>query len=597
MKTDSLSIKSNIKALIWTTKLAFRINKVSYSLLFFTMIVAEIVPVLMTLLGAQILNLIASGSTEFTNELIIILAGGLFLSFLLNIANDIRDYAIISFNYSFEVKAWEIFLRKTSKLDFQYLESPDYSILMHKVKEAVNWRGNNIAHYVPELTASFINLIFIGGIFLTLNPLFILLIVISEGLRFLINRKFGHSLFSFWDSNSEVKHHAWYAQHSLEKDDVLRESKIYNFSEAIINRYKTEVLSFNRDAKKQLNFRTILRTAMSFLDSIVFFGIQIWLLTQVFVKAIDIGGYSFYLTNISTVAKSLNNLQSALSWLSEQLPFMSEFKSYLDLEDLVVKPKDPITISQEAPSIEFKNVSFKYPGTDNFVLKDVSFKINAGEKIAIVGENGAGKTTIIKLMARFYDTTSGEILINGINIQEIDLVTYYKLWGVLFQSFAKLWFSVRENIGVGNLEDINNIELIKEAARKADAQEFINNLPKQYETLLSRDFKDGRDLSGGQWQKLGIARAVFASPKFIVLDEPTSALDALAEAEVFENIHKISKESTVLVISHRFSTVRNANKIIVIENGTISEQGNHEELLESNGLYKEMFNAQAEGYK
>jgi ATP-binding cassette subfamily B protein len=171
---------------------------------------------------------------------------------------------------------------------------------------------------------------------------------------------------------------------------------------------------------------------------------------------------------------------------------------------------------------------------------------------------------LIKLLARFYDVTEGEILINDINIKNLDIKNYYKLWGVLFQSFAKLWFSVRENIGIGNIEDIEKVDLIKEAGRKSDADGFITKLINQYETLLSKDFKDGAELSGGQWQKVGIARALFANPKFIVMDEPTSALDALAEAKIFDELKELSDNSTVIIVSHRFATVRNADKILVL---------------------------------
>jgi ATP-binding cassette subfamily B protein len=184
-----------------------------------------------------------------------------------------------------------------------------------------------------------------------------------------------------------------------------------------------------------------------------------------------------------------------------------------------------------------------------------------------------------------------------VNVKELDIKSYYKIWGCLFQSFAKLWFSPRENIGIGNIEDIDNLKLVKDAATKSGANDFIEKLKNGYETFLTTSLKGGTDLSGGQWQKIGIARSIFANPKFIVLDEPTSALDALAEIEVFKQIESLSNEATMVIVSHRFATVRQANRILVLEDGAILEQGTHEELMANKAMYHEMFTAQALGYK
>jgi len=276
---------------------------------------------------------------------------------------------------------------------------------------------------------------------------------------------------------------------------------------------------------------------------------------------------------------------------------MRDFKYFLEMPSKINKPQNGIKVKQESPEIEFKNVSFKYPNSKNYILKNLSFKISRGEKIALVGENGSGKTTIIKLLARFYDVNEGEILINGINIKNLNLASYYKLWGVLFQYFAKYWFSLRENIGIGNFEDINNINLIQNAANKAGLEKIISKLPNKLDNMLSTDFKDGKDLSGGEWQKVGLARGFFANPKLIILDEPTSALDAISEQEIFDEIQKVSIDTTMIIVSHRFATVRNAGKILVIENGIISEQGTHEKLMTNRTLYYKMFTVQAEGYR
>ena len=326
---------------------------------------------------------------------------------------------------------------------------------------------------------------------------------------------------------------------------------------------------------------------------------QTWLIAQIILTKISIGNYTFFISSLGAFTGSLYGIEYNLANLFDEAQYVKDYMEILDLPDFIEKPKNGGTrTKKEAPSIEFRNVSFRYPNTEVDVLKNLSFTINPGEKVSIVGENGAGKTTLIKLLARFYDVTEGEILINGINIKEINLESYYKIWGVLFQSFAKYWFTVNENIGIGNPQNIFNNELIKESATKAGADTFIKKLKNGYENMLSTDFENGIDLSGGQWQKIGIARGFFAQPKMIILDEPTSALDALAEAKIFEEIEKSVKDTTMIIISHRFATVRNTDKIIVIENGKIEEEGKHNDLMQNEqGLYYKMFTSKAKGYK
>ncbi|MEO6728748.1 MAG: ABC transporter ATP-binding protein [Candidatus Dojkabacteria bacterium] len=597
MESTQLTLKQNFSIAIWLTRLALSFNKITYLLFITTTIIQDNLSIATTFLAALLIQKLTDGAESFNSDIILILILVFINGFFSSYIYDLTRYLHSRITQNWEIKIWEIFLNKTAKLDFQYLESPDYNILIGKVKEVVDWRALNVALTVPELLSGLVGIILTAGIFFTLNPIFMVLILIPEIFRFFVNKKYGYALFNLWDSHGPAKIHARYAQHSLEQDDVLREAKIYSFTSTILSRYTTEIRKFMDESIRKLNERYALIGLSTFFDVTISISIQVWLITQVFAKSVTIGSYIFYITNINTASAAFNRIQVSISYLFEQIPFVGELKKYLALKDLVPKPVNPVMVNQATPKIEFRNVSFSYPATDRKAVDNVSFIVNPGEKVALVGENGSGKTTIIKLLARFYDVTDGEILINDVNIKDVDLATYYKLWGVLFQSFAKLWFSIRENIGVGNVEDINNIELIKEAARKADAKKFIEKYPKKYETLLSKDFEGGVQLSGGQWQKLGIARAMFANPKLIVLDEPTSALDSLAETEVFENINELSKDSTVFVISHRFATVRNANRILVLKEGKLLEQGTHEELLKNESLYATMFNEQAKGYK
>ncbi len=241
-------------------------------------------------------------------------------------------------------------------------------------------------------------------------------------------------------------------------------------------------------------------------------------------------------------------------------------------------------------------MSFSYPKSRKKVLDNLSFRISSGESVALVGKNGAGKTTIVKLLCRFYDVSSGEILINGTNIKDVDLSDWYKYLGTLFQEFIKYDFTVKENITLGKKENFDESKMIK-AARQSGAYDFIKELPNRFEQVLGKQFEGGVELSIGQWQKIAIARAFYESAPVLILDEPTSAIDAEAEYGIFENLSKEYKDKSLLLISHRFSTVRNAGRIIILDNGKIVEEGTHDDLMSKNGEYSKLFKLQAKGYQ
>jgi ATP-binding cassette subfamily B protein len=246
---------------------------------------------------------------------------------------------------------------------------------------------------------------------------------------------------------------------------------------------------------------------------------------------------------------------------------------------------------------EFRDVSFRYPGTERTVLNRLNFHLHPAERVALIGENGQGKTTIVKLITRLYDPTEGEILLDGVDLREYDLEDLYREIGVIFQDFMRYEMTSRENIAVGRIEEIENTALLREAAQKSLADEVIARLPGSYEQMLGRRFDGGVDLSGGEWQKIALARAYLRDAQVLILDEPTAALDARSEFEVFRRFADLTAGKMALFISHRFSTVRMADRIVVLENGRVIEDGSHARLTSLGGRYAEMFEMQAASYR
>jgi ATP-binding cassette subfamily B protein len=291
----------------------------------------------------------------------------------------------------------------------------------------------------------------------------------------------------------------------------------------------------------------------------------------------------------------------SLSNIYEYHLFISTLFDFLAYEQQIVAPTHPLHLETplgcDGMDIEFRNVSFTYPGKSEPVLKNISFTLHAGESVALVGQNGAGKTTLVKLLARLYNPDEGEILIGGHNIKEYDPRELREQIGVIFQDYVKYRMTAGENIGVGRVTEIENRILVDLAARKSGADRIITRLDQGYDTMLGRWFEQGMDLSGGEWQKIALARAFMRDAPILILDEPTSALDAQAEYDIYQSFRRLTTGRTVIFVSHRFSTVRLADRIFVIEQGHIIESGSHQELLDLRGKYTELFNLQAEAYR
>src|SRR3989344_5752537 len=354
-----------------------------------------------------------------------------------------------------------------------------------------------------------------------------------------------------------------------------------------------EIIDFQYQRRKK---RATARTFAGIPGYILSMVLNIYFFALALVGRVTLGTAQLLYQGTNTLAMGFTTLLNDAVNIYENYLFVSDLTWFLELKaELVGGQKQPsLNFSK---GIEFKDVWFKYPNAKTWVLKGVSFEIGPKENLALVGENGAGKTTMIKLLSGFYKPNKGEVLVNGVNIFDYDQAKYRQLLGVLFQDFSWYPFTARESIGIGSVDKIKRREEIKKYAKLTGVDEFIESLPLKYENPLSKEFEKGVEPSKGQWQRIALSRILFRDSKILVLDEPTSNVDPQAEQKIFDKIIDLSRGKILVLISHRFSTVRRADRILLVDYGKIKEQGNHEELMKLDGEYAHLFNLQARGYQ
>ena len=490
------------------------------------------------------------------------------------------------------------FYKKTSSLDIGHLENTKTQDLIAKASDTFTWRPpdflrqfsyffNNVVAFV----SSFVLLITYGW----LIPFLISFLSIP---RLLLRAKYGKLQWSIYGSGAPEIRKLWYFRWLLSHKISVIESRVFQSSEALLKKFsKIQNYLYEINKKPVKNFLKVAGYPQVFEVLVIFIFAYIKL-PQVMDGRMSIGNFTFFLSLLDRLSDSGANMILNFGDMYENNLYVNHYFEVMGLPKLIKEPQKPDKIDAQPypPKIEFKKVSFRYPGSKELVLNSVSFTIEPGQNIAIVGRNGAGKTTIVKLLCRFYDVTSGEIIINGVSIKDVKLSDWYMYLGTLFQEFIHYDFTVAENIMMGN-PDLEDRARMKLAAKQSGAAEFIEELPKKYNQVLGRQFEGGVELSQGQWQKLAVARAFYEAAPILILDEPTSAIDVDAEYEIFQNLQKSYKDKSLFLISHRFSTVRNADKIIVLEKGRITEEGSHPELLAKDGTYARMFKKQAKGYQ
>jgi ATP-binding cassette subfamily B protein len=424
------------------------------------------------------------------------------------------------------------------------------------------------------------------------------LILIGAGLpSFFAEAKFSGDAFKLFRWRSPDTRMQIYLESVIAREDGVKEVKLFQLGPRLLQRYRDIFKKLFVEDRRLTLRRDTWGFVLGLLSTAAFYGAYAWIVVSTINGEITLGAMTMYLVLFRQGQSAVAAILSSVSGMYEDNLYLSNLYEYL--EQPVPGRHGEVKIgSDPSRGLEFENVSFAYPGSDHKALSNVSLQIRPGESLALVGENGSGKTTLIKLLTRLYEPTEGRIILDGVELHDWDVEALRQRIGVIFQDFGRYQFSVGENIGAGDVRHIDDAERWEKAAETGMASPFIKDMPEGYETQLGRWFKGGRELSGGQWQKIALSRAFMRSDAdVLVLDEPTAAMDAASEAAIFDHFRSQSHNKMTILISHRFSTVRAADQIVVIHEGEIVEQGNHESLLAANGQYASLFKLQARGYQ
>ena len=491
----------------------------------------------------------------------------------------------------------DILHKKSIEVDLGYYEDSKFYDTMHRAQGEAPYRPTSIVNGLIRTVQSSISLLAMVGLLLSFHWIVAVVLIAAALPGVLVKLKFSKVSWKWQRKRTETERKAWYKHWLLTSVGHAKELRLFGLGE----HFRVMYTSLRAILRKEILGIAKRRAAADFatqaIATLLIYGSLAFIARQAFAGLITIGGMVMYFQAFQRGLGYLKGLLGSLAGLYEGNLFLSNLFDFLDIEPSVIDPSEPEMFP--APIVDgivFDHVDFSYSSSNKIVLDDVSLRINPGEMLALVGENGSGKTTFVKLLCRLYDPVSGSVSIDGTSIKNFGVEDHRSNIGVIFQDYAKYHLTAGENIRLGDIKHSPDDSLIRMAAEAAGTDTMIENLPDGYDTVLGRSFKGGIELSIGEWQKIALARAFIRDAPIVVLDEPTSALDAKAEHAVFIKFRELVKGKTSLIISHRFSTVRMADRIAVMDKGRIIEQGTHEELMEHNGKYREMYTVAASAY-
>jgi ATP-binding cassette subfamily B protein len=488
-------------------------------------------------------------------------------------------------------------MEHAATLDLEQFEDSLFYDKLERARQQTVGRTVLLSQVMSQVQ-DMITMCFLAAGLVVFNPWLILLLFIAVLPAFIGESYFNDKNYSLSRRQTPERRELDYIRYIGASDETAKEVKLFNLSGFLIDRFRHLSNKFYLDNKKLAIKRSAWGTLFSLIGTLGYYTAYVYIISKTVQGRISVGDLTFLAGSFRQLRALMEGVLGRFTAVSQGAIYLKDFFDFFDIQSAIrhnpIARPFPNPIQQ---GFVFENVGFKYSNANYFANRHLSFALAAGEKLALVGENGAGKTTLVKLLARLYDPTEGRILLDGYDLKEYDLAALRKNVGVIFQDYIRYQMTAAQNIAVGNIDEKENRELVERSAQKSMADAMIQRLAGKYDQALGRRFNQGVELSGGEWQKIALARAYMKDAQLLILDEPTSALDARAEYEVFQRFAELTKGKTAVLISHRFSTVRMADRILVLDKGEMLEIGSHKELLAKGGRYAELFNLQAMGYQ
>jgi ATP-binding cassette subfamily B protein len=489
-------------------------------------------------------------------------------------------------------------MQKADELDVQYFEDAAFYDQLQNARRQSEFRAMALVNGVFAVVQQSISLVSFLVIVVAFEPWIAIILFGASIPAFIAQSFYSRLFFRLLTRSAPEFRQIRYLEELMTTDKSIKEVRLFGLGKPIIQRHDETFAQYYTEDVRLARKRSMLSMLWGFVSTASFYVAYAWVIWLTIRGSITLGGLTFYMAILRQSQTTFQTLFNSINWLFENGLFMTQLVDFFNLKPIMPQVTDAKPMPEPIrEGIEFHDVSFRYPEREEWTLRHINLHIKAGETLALVGINGAGKTTLVKLLTRLYDPTEGYITIDGIDIRQIDLADLQSHIGVIFQDFVRYQMSLNDNIGFGNVARINDRARIEQAADQGGAADIATTLAQGYDTTLGRQFQQGRELSGGQWQKIALSRAFMRDGGILILDEPTSALDAQYEYEVFQRFRELTQGRTAILISHRFSTVRMADRIAVISGGELVELGTHAELMANNGDYARLFEMQASGYR
>ena len=582
--------------MVWETSPALTIASLAARL------VKSLIPVAMLWVAKLILDRVAaaigSGVSVNSREIINLVAiefGLAVLSDLLARANSLTD-SLLGDRFT-NILSLRL-IEHASRLDLVCFEDPAFHDKLERARRQTTGRLGLLVTFA-SLAQELITLATLSVGLIWFSPWLVLLLAVAVVPNFLGETHFAGLAYSLLYRWTPERRELDYVRMLGASAQSAKEVKIFGLGGYLAGRYRQLSDRFFAENRKLVIRRTVTGAGLNLIGTAGYYTAYLIVIQRTLSGALSIGDLTFLAGAFARSRSLMEGLLGAISGISDQALYLADLYEFFEMKP-GIEANQPGALPAPHPirqGFEFRGVGFRYPGKERWVLRDVSFDLKRGERLALIGENGAGKTTLVKLLCRLYEPDEGAILLDGIDLRDYDAASLRREIGVIFQDYMRYDMPARENIGLGRIEELSNEARIRESAAKSLADGVIAQLPGGLDAMLGRRFEGGSDLSAGQWQKFALARAYMRDAQLIVLDEPTASLDARAEFEVFQRFSELTRGRMAVLISHRFSTVRMADRILVLEGGAIREQGSHEELVALGGQYAELFALQAAGYR